>query len=337
MPTSRRRSPAIAAIAALLLSAGWTVAAAASPAHDTAPSPGARAAATGKDDPGDGKDGKGGKGGKDDGGKGGREAPSTAPVAPTPDGPGRAAPTPTPDDPSGKDKGAKGKPAEGAPTGEAPAKGKDDGKGEDDAAAPGAPGHASPGSEPTELPPAAPPVLARTVAADPVSGTVVVRLPGTRTILPLGDVSSLPVGSTIDARAGTVKLTSVHAAGASQAAEFHGAIFSVHQARGPRPVTVLNLRGGEHAQCDDEAAAPGVATASASRKPVRRLWGSGHGRFTTKGRHSAATVRGTIWLTEDRCDATFTRVSRGVVSVRDFGKGRTVAVRTGHSYLARAR
>jgi archaeosine-15-forming tRNA-guanine transglycosylase len=69
---------------------------------------------------------------------------------------------------------------------------------------------------------------------------------------------------------------------------------------------------------------------------VRRLWGRDRGgRFRTHGRHSQATVRGTRWLTVDRCDGTLTKVTRGAVSVRDFVRHRTVLVRSGHSYLAR--
>jgi hypothetical protein len=48
-------------------------------------------------------------------------------------------------------------------------------------------------------------------------------------------------------------------------------------------------------------------------------------------------VRGTIWLTEDRCDGTLTRVKRGVVAVQDFGTRKTKLVRAGKSYLARAK
>jgi hypothetical protein len=47
-------------------------------------------------------------------------------------------------------------------------------------------------------------------------------------------------------------------------------------------------------------------------------------------------VRGTIWLTQDRCDGTLTTVKRGTVSVRDLKRRRTVSVKAGHSYLARA-
>ena len=67
------------------------------------------------------------------------------------------------------------------------------------------------------------------------------------------------------------------------------------------------------------------------------MWGDGKGRFTTKGKHSAATVVGTKWLVEDRCTSTLTRVARGKVKVRDFAKHKTVTVKAGKSYTARAK
>jgi hypothetical protein len=47
-------------------------------------------------------------------------------------------------------------------------------------------------------------------------------------------------------------------------------------------------------------------------------------------------VRGTVWVTTDRCDGTLTKVSRGRVAVRDFRRKKTVLVKAGKSYLARA-
>ena len=44
---------------------------------------------------------------------------------------------------------------------------------------------------------------------------------------------------------------------------------------------------------------------------------------------SAATVRGTTWLTEDRCDSTLIRVTQGAVDVRALVKRKTVLVRKG--------
>jgi hypothetical protein len=60
------------------------------------------------------------------------------------------------------------------------------------------------------------------------------------------------------------------------------------------------------------------------------------GRPRAAPRWRAQAVRGTIWLTQDRCDGTLTTVRRGTVSVRDFKRRRTVSVKAGHSYLARA-
>ena len=73
-----------------------------------------------------------------------------------------------------------------------------------------------------------------------------------------------------------------------------------------------------------------------SRRAVRRVRASAKGRFRTRGRYSAATVRGTIWTTTDRCDGTLTKVTRGRVAVRDIRRKRTIALRAGKRYLARA-
>ena len=61
-----------------------------------------------------------------------------------------------------------------------------------------------------------------------------------------------------------------------------------------------------------------AAKQRSSSRSVRKLWGKGKGSFRTEGRRSSATVRGTWWLVEDRCDGTFTRVRQGTVDVRDF-------------------
>ena len=89
------------------------------------------------------------------------------------------------------------------------------------------------------------------------------------------------------------------------------------------------------------ASLKGARSAGAEKKKgpkavLGQLWGSGKGKFRTSGKYSSATVRGTIWLTQDECDGTLTRVKRGVVQVRDFKRNKTVTVKAGHSYLARA-
>ena len=72
-----------------------------------------------------------------------------------------------------------------------------------------------------------------------------------------------------------------------------------------------------------------------SKKVVRHLWGSGKGKFRTKGRYIAATVHGTTWLTEDRCDGTRSFVQEGVIDARYLVKHKTIQLGAGQSYVAR--
>jgi hypothetical protein len=186
------------------------------------------------------------------------------------------------------------------------------------------------------LPPAGPPVLGKAVAVGPVNGTVRVRLPGTSSFVILSRPAQVPTGAVLDTTNGTVSLTAArNAQGSVQSAAFTGATFLVAQARKTRPVTDLVLRGGDFGGCRNAGASHRFAVAA--RSPVRRLWGSGHGRFRTRGRYGAATVRGTTWLTEDRCEGTRVRVVRGRVAVRDMVRHRTVMVSAGHAHLVRAR
>jgi ferric-dicitrate binding protein FerR (iron transport regulator) len=76
-------------------------------------------------------------------------------------------------------------------------------------------------------------------------------------------------------------------------------------------------------------------SASAGKKK-RKLWGSGKGKFRTKGKNASATVRGTIWLTQDTCASTLVHVKRGVVDVFDFIKHKHVSVKAGQTYVAHA-
>ena len=69
---------------------------------------------------------------------------------------------------------------------------------------------------------------------------------------------------------------------------------------------------------------------------LRLLGASGTGKFQTRGRYAAATVRGTVWTTTDYCDGTLVSVQRGVVSVQDLVRHKTVTVTAGHSYFAAA-
>jgi hypothetical protein len=177
------------------------------------------------------------------------------------------------------------------------------------------------------------PVLGKSVVAGAVGGTVKVKGKNGK-FRTLGANESIPLGSTIDATKGRVRLTSAAGpAGQVQTADFYQGSFVITQTAGSKPITQLALAGS--LRCSSSK--PGKASAAARKKKVRRLWGDGHGRFRTKGKRAAATVRGTKWLTEDRCDSTKVTVKRGVVLVRDFVKKKNVVVKKGHSYVARAK
>ena len=81
-----------------------------------------------------------------------------------------------------------------------------------------------------------------------------------------------------------------------------------------------------------------ASVAALSKKTLQLLHGSdNHAKFRTKGRYSAATIRGTVWTIADRCDGTIVHVTRGIVDVTDFVRHITVVVRAGHTYLALAK
>jgi hypothetical protein len=184
------------------------------------------------------------------------------------------------------------------------------------------------------LPPASPPVLGASVTLGGVKGAPRVRLPGTRRFVPLTEDSTVPVGAIVDATKGTVELTSVRdASGKTQTGTFWGGVFKVRQSRRDS-VTELALSGGDFSDCRPKRRSRGKLTASRVKRK-RRLWGRDRGgRFRTRGRHGSATVRGTRWLTEDRCEGTYFKVTQGRIDVRDNRKRRTVRVGRGKSYLA---
>jgi hypothetical protein len=186
----------------------------------------------------------------------------------------------------------------------------------------------------TELAPAptAPPVLGRSVTLAPAGGTVLVRVPGATNPAAIGDDASVPVGSIIDTRSGTVKLQSALPGASTQTGTFHGGRFEVRQPAGGQGMTELVLRGALPT-CRAGAAR---AAAVARRRPPRSLWGhDSHGHFRTRASNSVITVRGTTWFVSDRCEGTLTRVTSGSVAVRDLHTGRTVVVRAGQRHLAR--
>ena len=182
-------------------------------------------------------------------------------------------------------------------------------------------------------PPPPPPVKGVSVDVLPFIGTVLVNG------LPLVAGQQIPFGAIVDTTNGTVLLEDISPSGSLDAAYFAGAVFKL--VKTPAGLTELLLQGGNFNVCTLKGKRH---SASAAAKPpkkktstvVRSLWGNGHGQFVTQGKYAAATVRGTIWNTQDRCDGTFVQVQRGVVSVLDLVRHKTKSVTAGQSLLVPA-
>jgi hypothetical protein len=204
----------------------------------------------------------------------------------------------------------------------------------------GQPSPTDPGEAPSDQPgdqaegetPAGP-KLGSSVTLEP-DGVVRVRVPGSSSFAALMAGSELPGGSEVDARGGSVALTSALPSGGIQTGRFGGGRFVIRQGR--LGVVDLYLRGR---YCSRGSAASSALTSAARKPPAgRTLWGRDHGgRFRTHGRNSHATVRGTRWQVTDRCDGTLTRVPQGSVVVRDTVRNKRVVLEAGDRYLATPR
>lgn len=174
------------------------------------------------------------------------------------------------------------------------------------------------------------PVFARTVVLAPAGGTVTVRIAGT--FVRLTSARAVPVGTLVDTTAGTVRLTSAVPYGQSQSGRFFRGIFRIEQARSAGGLVNLVLRDN----LNRSVCAAAARAAAVKRRVLGLLRGTARGRFRTTGRFAAATVRGTDWGVRDRCDGTLTVVRSGVVVVRDFRLHKSIVVRAGQTYLAKA-
>ena len=187
------------------------------------------------------------------------------------------------------------------------------------------------------------PAFGKRVNVATVSGVVRigVRSSGGIRFVKLTAARQIAVGSLLDTRKGKVRLQSArNKAGKRQNGDFSGGRFKVLQSkkRKAKGLTEARLTGGNFKSCGGTTVrgsrGSGVE-ARASARRIRRLRGSANGRYKTGGRRSAATVRGTVWTVTDQCNGTLTKVAKGRVVVRDFGRKKNIIVRGGGSYLAR--
>jgi DNA-binding beta-propeller fold protein YncE len=204
------------------------------------------------------------------------------------------------------------------------------------------------------------PVLGKTVNVSVVSGQVFILPPpgqslggaGDRAALskgasfePLTEARQIPTGSEIDALHGSLKMVSnTGKVGKTQTATLTGSVFKVTQVRKgiTKGMTDFNLiesafQGApSYGLCKAKGKKATDATvASLSTKTLQLLKVSGHGKFRTTGRYSAATVRGTIYTVADKCNGTLTHVIRDTVLVDDFARHKTILLHAGQSYLAK--
>jgi hypothetical protein len=174
------------------------------------------------------------------------------------------------------------------------------------------------------------PVVGTSAAVTATSGTVTVSCGGASSMV-LGP--TVLTGCTINATQGSITLTFITPQGL-QTGTFSGGRFVMNQAANgsveitlaaPAPVKTKG-RG---------AIARVAARATRGRAPRAHLWVTVHkGRYSVRGRNSAATVRGPAkWETIDTDAGTCTVVTQGKVSVRDLHRHQSRLVRSGHSYL----
>jgi streptogramin lyase len=203
--------------------------------------------------------------------------------------------------------------------------------------APPSGGAPSSGSAPPSAPTAGStqpqPVLGSSAGTQPTAGTVLVQQPS-GAFVRLSGARTLPIGTVIDATHGTVRLiTAIDRRGRTQSVTIWGGVFALRQSEAEDGNTRIVLKGALPS-CHRGRGAR--ASSARSKVKSRKLWAAdNHGKYSTYGANSVATVLGTRWETIDSCAGTLTRVASGQVRVRDLHRHKTVLVSAGHGYLAR--
>jgi hypothetical protein len=200
--------------------------------------------------------------------------------------------------------------------------------------------------------PPAPPVLGQSFNAAPVSG--VVYLVVGNTLIPLTQNTKIPAGAILDTRHGSLSLVSA-SGGVTVASDarshktkkvktftgtFGGAVFQVTQtksgsSKGQTTLSLVEGRAGVPSYASCKARGDADAHVALSSRILQTLRSRASGRYRTRGRYAAGTVRGTAWTTADRCDGTLIAVQQHSVLVTDLVKHKTILVRAGHHYLAK--
>jgi len=165
-----------------------------------------------------------------------------------------------------------------------------------------------------------------------------IQVPGATAFVPANETQFLPPGSTLDI-SGNRGISILNYL--NRRMTFLGVpdgvpsrFVLINGLRRPGLPIRMRLTGGNFSKCK-ASNSRSFQSLSKRKKPVRRLWGTGKGRYQTTGRFASATIRGTFWLIADYCDGTLITVREGTVVVRDLVTKKLIVVRGGHSYFAK--
>ena len=172
-----------------------------------------------------------------------------------------------------------------------------------------------------------PPILGKRAEIAPLSGTVSVRQPGSTHFIRVRSVQPLRYGSVVHSGGGHVQVIAATPGHRFQSGQFYSGGFNLTQTSSGYVQATLT---GQPKGCPTPRLPAGVT----ATKPIK-LWGHVKGHYRTRGNYGSASVQGTQWLTENRCDGTFFHVVEGTLRIRDFVRHKTIILHAGHSYLAR--
>jgi hypothetical protein len=203
------------------------------------------------------------------------------------------------------------------------------------------------------------PVSGQSVNLTVVSGDVYVKLPTTSSkyrsfkqtapitgFVPLKGVASVPIGSVVDARKGTVAIASAldgRKLGPITSARITTGIFKIRQLRAKngslkRNATDLLLESAPGAEASCAHASTSGPIKGRGRNTVRSLTTTVQkGLVRVVGGAGIVTGQGATWATADRCDGTRTDVGVGHVAVLNRETGKTIKIPAGRSYLVKAK
>ena len=185
------------------------------------------------------------------------------------------------------------------------------------------------------------------VIAELTGGSIRFKPPGQTGFNPLTETTPIPVGSVVDARKGVISVTA--ATGAlgdttkDQKFKYSKGLFKVLQTPAANSLAIAKLIGKLGCKSKGKGgkkASEALATTSRKRRR-RRLWGSGRGRYGTRGKGGTGSVVGTKYLTVEKCGGTLFKVppqpgeGHGI-SVDPKGKKKPIFLAPGESYFAKA-